>query len=103
MPGDLDQGGSSGEPLVLYVLSVQFLGIWKRGCCFFGIGDFFLCGGAMEQGGMHITEPLQFFDGSTLPQQFLLGLHNCGRIHILTFPDEIRLDTFQSFSVIQTL
>ena len=88
MPGDLDQGGSSGEPLVLYVLSVQFLGI---------------CRGTMEQGGMHITEPLQFFDGSTLPQQLLLGMHNLGRIHILTFPDEIRLDIFQSFSVIQTL
>ena len=52
---------------------------------------------------MHITEPLQFFDGSTLPQQLLLGMHNLGRIHILTFPDEIRLDIFQSFSVIQTL
>ena len=88
MSGDLDQGGSGGEPLVLYVLSVQFLGI---------------CRGTMEQGGMHITEPLQFFDGSTLPQQLLLGMHNLGRIHILTFPDEIRLDTFQSFSVIQTL
>ena len=74
--------------MVLYVLSVQFLGI---------------CRGTMEQGGMHITEPLQFFDGSTLPQQLLFGLHNCRRIHILTFPDEIRLDIFQSFAVIQTL
>ena len=85
MSGDLDQGGSSGETLIFHV---------------FDIGDFFLCGGAMEQGGMHITEPLQFFDGSTLPQQFLLGMHNLGRIYILTFPDEIRLDAFQSFSII---
>ena len=94
MPGDLDRGGSGGEPLVFRVYGQ----LEKRLLFFRGI-----CRGTMEQGGMHITEPLQFFDGSASRSS------SCSACIIAEGSTSLHSRTksawtlFQSFSVIQTL
>ena len=64
----------------------------------FRIGDFFLGGSAVEQGGVDVTEPLHFRKRRSLFHEFLLRLHDFGCLYITKLTDEVRPDILQVFT-----